>query len=195
MHRRRLQGKHSYHNRLRAGLTLCQETEEATLTLRDKKRLVVAHMLLFAYMGDEAIVRSVHDTWPFLKQDAVEATGKEPMQWAQLHYVDLYELATFLMFEELQEFAKRTIIQLQDYDWEEFRCDDRHVDGAEISSAARVLRYIYTRIPVEGGGLRAEITANCVKNWGNVDGCQEIIDVVTEFEPVAWQVGVTFRKR
>lgn len=61
----------------------------------------------------------------------------------------------------------------------------------------KVLRQIYTRIQAEAAGLRAEVTANCIKRWREFRGhgkLQVITDVVEKLEPFGLQVGLSLKE-
>ena len=159
----------------------------------------MAHVILYAYYGTFTGVETIKLLWPNLRAHEEELVEKEPQHWLLLHYIDLYDFATYLMYGEVQLLTKCSIVnavrRLLDDVIVYFNVSSTSTTG-DVEMMVRVLREIYTRIPAEEGGLRAEVTALCLSRWHELLGSsrlQAITNLVEKLEPFGSQIGKSLR--
>ena len=120
----------------------------------------------------------------------------------ELHYLALYELGIFLMYDELKALAQKGLLRYLSSHWHSLevvmhRWPD--IDQIHLDQVIRVLKETYTRIPAEEGSLRLEVAAACIEgraainDFGEVCRLQEIWDVIGRHELSTWQLGLRLK--
>ena len=166
-------------------------------------------MILCTYLGQETQWRDIDEVWPELRLSEKEHNTLDQKGIQDLHYVELYELAVFLMYDELKNLAQTELLKDLKFHWHQVKSRLHHtiIPATSINDITRMLHEVYTRIPAQMGSLRLEVTAMCIENYCTPRSQQEelraqeyvklreIWSMVKRHELFAWQLGLRLQHR
>ena len=175
------------------------------MALNDFDPRLVAHMILVTYLGGHALYPSIDDMWPELKIPSTAGAPPEENHFVrgvgELHYVALYELGIFLMYNELKAVAEQMLLHYLRSHWRVMPAAPRWPDVPQmyLDQIIRILKETYNRIPAGEGTLRLEVTAQCIERRAamtkppEVWRLEEIWEVIERHELFAWHLGLRLK--